>query len=65
MTGSYVQYDPEHCGATFDRRCIKCKRFVKANTAIKSNADGYIDEDEDNATCSQCGLTQMLFIGYY
>ena len=52
----YLEYEE---GATFVRRCEKCYRFVKADELVFVN-----DREKDNATCSKCGRTKMLFIGY-
>jgi len=52
----YLAYEG---GATFVRRCEKCNRFVKADAIALVN-----DRDADNATCSKCGRTKMIFIGY-
>lgn len=52
----YLQYEE---GATFVRRCEKCMRFVKADESVFVN-----DREKENATCSKCGRTKMLFIGY-
>lgn len=56
----YMQYEG---GATFVRRCVLCFRFVKPDNTVKVNdAVGLIDEQ--NATCSKCGRTKMLFVGF-
>ena len=52
----YLQYEG---GATFIRRCEKCLRFVKADESVLVN-----DRAAFNASCSKCGWTKMLFIGY-
>lgn len=54
----WLQYEGED-GATFVRRCEKCYRFVKADEEVFVN-----DREKDNATCSKCGRTKMIFIGY-
>ena len=51
-------------GAMFIRRCAKCCRFVKAPQTMNFNIDGqYIEED--NAICSKCGPTHLIFEGFY
>jgi hypothetical protein len=50
-------------GMTFERRCSKCNRFVKAAKRVTTGADG--QPVGNNATCRRCGRTRMLFIGYY
>ena len=57
----YLQYEE---GATFVRRCEKCYRFVKADEIIKFMVESGQPKDPSNATCSKCGRTKMLFIGY-
>ncbi len=51
-------------GATFIRRCAKCCRFVKAPKTMKFSKfdERYIEED--NAVCSKCGPTHLIFIGF-
>lgn len=56
---AYIQYEG---GATFVRRCEKCKRFVKPDDAIWINEYGL--KDEPNATCKKCGRTKMIFLGF-
>ena len=55
----YIQYEG---GATFVRRCEKCKRFVKPDDVIHIKADGLVDKP--NATCKKCGRTEMIFLGF-
>ena len=51
-------------GATFIRHCAKCCRFVKAPETMTFGSDGrYIEED--NAICSQCGSTHLIFEGFF
>lgn len=57
----YLGYDG---GATFVRRCETCCRFVKADKKIFTNKwDGRL-KDASNATCSKCGRTNMIFVGF-
>ena len=49
-------------GATFVRRCEKCFRFVKADEKITFRGNGELVGD--NATCSKCGRTKMIFEGF-
>ena len=50
-------------GATFVPVCCKCGRFVKADETVTFNGLGeYVDKE--NATCSKCGRTRMLFEGF-
>jgi hypothetical protein len=63
MTGEYentrrLVYGDED-NATFIPVCEKCGRFVKADEIVFIN-----DRKKDNATCSKCGRTKMLFEGY-
>lgn len=46
-------------GATFIPVCEKCGRFIKADKIIYVN-----DRKKNNATCSKCGRTKMVFEGY-
>jgi hypothetical protein len=55
-----VAYGEE--GVTFIPVCQTCCRFVKADPMIKINETGLIPED--NATCSKCGRTKMIFEGF-
>jgi hypothetical protein len=50
-------------GAQFVPVCIKCGRYVKADDHITLNG---LDElvIKDNATCSKCGRTLMIFEGF-
>lgn len=51
-------------GAIFVRRCKKCNRFVKAPKTMLFNGLGnYIEEN--NTICSKCGLTTLIFEGFY
>ena len=49
-------------GATFIPRCVKCNRYVKPDATIKVNWQG--QPVGDNATCSKCGRTEMIWEGY-
>ena len=53
---TYLQFEG---GAMFVRRCETCYRFVKADETVLVN-----DRQANNATCSKCGRTKMIFIGY-
>jgi len=58
---TYHQYES---GATFVRRCKKCCRFVKPDEfTYTSEWDGRL-KDAPNATCSKCGRTEMIFLGF-
>lgn len=59
--GPYIVYGED---ATFARRCEKCNRIVKADKSIQVNGLGLLAPDF-NATCSRCGRTKMLFLGFY
>ena len=51
-------------GATFIRRCARCCRFVKAPESMNFNGlEEYVEED--NAVCSKCGPTHLIFEGFY
>ena len=51
-------------GAMFLRRCAKCSRFVKAPDTMRFNGLGeYVQQD--NAACSKCGPTHLIFEGFY
>lgn len=50
-------------GATFIPVCEKCCRFVKADKSIFTNGLGEL-VDINNATCSRCGRTKMIFEGF-
>jgi hypothetical protein len=56
-----IEYDG---GAVFVPVCEKCKRFVKADEKIEVSEHNGLS-DEPNATCSNCGRTQMIFEGFY
>jgi len=49
--------------AQFIPVCIKCGRYVKADSTILVDMEGRIN-GEPNATCSKCGRTEMIFEGY-
>ena len=58
-----VSYDS---GATFERVCPICRRFVRADdvlTGKRNFADDY--EFGPNATCGKCGRVTMGFVGWY
>ena len=57
---NYLQYDD---GATFVRRCEKCCRFVRADEIIYTNEECGL-KNAHNATCSKCGRTKMIFMGF-
>ena len=50
-------------GATFIPVCQSCCRFVRADKTIKFNEIMGLSPD-DNATCSKCGRTKMIFEGF-
>lgn len=51
-------------GAMFVCRCAKCCRFVKPPETMKfSGLEGHYIE-EDNAICSKCGPTHLIFEGF-
>ena len=54
----------EEQGATFIPVCERCSRYVKANSVMFFNGLGQL-KDEPNATCTRCGPTKMLFVGYH
>lgn len=58
--GPWIQYED---GATFARVCTKCSRFVRADETVFVNDEVGL-KDQPNATCSKCGRTQMIFIGF-
>jgi hypothetical protein len=49
--------------AIFVPVCETCGRFVKSDESISLSCDGL--SDEQNATCSKCGRTRMLFEGFF
>jgi len=51
-------------GLTFLPICKKCKRFVKSDSFVLINGVGRLS-DRENATCSQCGRTHMIFEGWF
>jgi len=64
--GPFQNYD---CGedtgtAVFVRVCEKCGRFVKADETVLVGRDAGLSK-ELNATCSRCGRTHMLFMGFF
>ena len=50
-------------GATFVRQCSRCNRFVKPDETIQTH-EWHGLKKQPNATCSKCGRTTMLFIGF-
>jgi hypothetical protein len=50
-------------GATFIPVCERCGRFVKADEEVWVS-EGAGLSDRPNATCSKCGRTRMLFVGF-
>jgi len=57
-------YQDYENGATFVRRCVTCCRFVKPDSVVyTSEWDGHL-KDAANATCSKCGRTKMIFLGF-
>lgn len=59
--GPYIVYGDDR--ATFVRRCQNCNRFVKADKEIFFNEITGLRKGP-NATCRQCGRTEMGFIGF-
>ena len=43
--------------------CETCGRFVKADDTVKFSDNGL--HPGENATCSKCGRTHMLFEGFF
>jgi hypothetical protein len=58
----YGDSESEYAGATFIPVCSVCHRFVKADPTIRFANDTIAVGP--NATCSQCGRTEMLFEGF-
>ncbi len=50
-------------GMTFIPKCEKCGRYVRADREVKIDFEG--QPKGSNATCSQHGRVEMIFIGYY
>lgn len=61
MNEKYVCYGEDN--ATFIRRCEKCCRFVKAPDSVKISDAGGLSK-EPHTTCSKCGPTKMMFLGF-
>ena len=49
--------------AVFVPVCDTCARFVKADDTVMLSENGL--SPENNATCSKCGRTHMLFEGFF
>lgn len=58
----YGEPGDEMGGATFSRTCPSCGRIVKSDA--EAVFDGRGQPKGDNATCSQCGRVEMMFLGY-
>ena len=53
----------EHGDAYFIPVCEKCGRFVKVPPQLAF--DGYGQPLKNQLECSKCGITNMIFEGYY
>lgn len=62
---NWVSYDGGHEGDPwFVPVCVKCGRFVKKDEHVCTSGDGQLSP-EPNATCSKCGRTHMIFMGFF
>jgi len=58
----YGEKGSEWEGATFIPVCEKCSRFVKPDKMMRFKNETI--SNKNNATCSKCGRTHMLFEGF-
>ena len=52
-------------GMTFIPVCKVCSRFVKAPESVKTYCFGEMLSDEPNCTYSKCGVSHMIFEGWF